>query len=93
MILIFMSNLGDYKRYMKARAYTVSGWGDQSEGGKKSNLLQVLNVPPVKDDMCATQYPGKITSQMICADFPEGGKLFCNLLKLKCCTGPPFVEQ
>ena len=52
--MILKSNSGDYKRYMKARAYTVSGWGDQSEGGKKSNLLQVLNVPPVKDDMCAT---------------------------------------
>ena len=92
MILIFICNSGDYKRYMKARAYTVSGWGDQSEGGKKSNLLQVLNVPPVKDDVCAKQYPGKITSQMICAGFPEGGKLFCNLFKLRYCTRPLIVE-
>ena len=61
---------------MKASAFTVSGWGDRSEGGEKSHLLQVLDVPPVKDDVCAKQYPGKITTRMICAGFPEGGKWF-----------------
>ena len=69
---------GDYKRYIKASSYTVSGWGKTKDGGKNSNLLQGLNVPPVRDDVCAKQYPDKITSHMICAGFPEGGKLFSN---------------
>jgi len=75
---ICLPKKGDNKRYMKASAYTVSGWGDRSEGGRKSDLLQVLEVPLVKDDACSKQYPGKITSQMICAGFPKGGKDACQ---------------
>ncbi|MCG8416643.1 MAG: trypsin-like serine protease [Proteobacteria bacterium] len=58
----------------------VSGWGDTSEGGRGSDVLQEVAVPVVSNSTCnAPQaYNGRIEDSEICAGFAEGGKDSCQ---------------
>lgn len=67
---------------------TVSGWGATSEGVYGTTTLQYVDVPIVDHDECNNDYDGKITSRMICAAYPEGGKDSCQGD-----SGGPFVKD
>ncbi|OQV22779.1 putative Transmembrane protease serine 6 [Hypsibius exemplaris] len=56
----------------------TSGWGDTRITNPGPYLRQVY-VPVVDREVCErTAYPGKISSEMICAGVPEGGKDSCQ---------------
>ncbi|XP_046474651.1 trypsin-1 isoform X1 [Neodiprion pinetum] len=58
----------------------VTGWGATSESGPISNKLQELMVPILSNVECkASKYPSqRITDNMLCAGYPEGGKDSCQ---------------
>nr|BAB25837.1 unnamed protein product [Mus musculus] len=57
----------------------VSGWGNTlSSGTNYPSLLQCLDAPVLSDSSCTSSYPGKITSNMFCLGFLEGGKDSCQ---------------
>lgn len=41
--------------------------------------LQCADVPLLSTQECENAYPGQITSTMLCAGFPEGGKDACQV--------------
>jgi secreted trypsin-like serine protease len=57
----------------------VTGWGDLGSGSFPTRLMQV-QVPIVSHNDCndANSYAGQITSRMICAGMPAGGKDSCQ---------------
>uniref|UniRef100_A0A8C3HKV9 Peptidase S1 domain-containing protein n=1 Tax=Chrysemys picta bellii TaxID=8478 RepID=A0A8C3HKV9_CHRPI len=57
---------------------TVSGWGNILSDGCDAKNLQCVEVPIVSDQVCERSYPGMITSTMMCAGYPEGGKDACQ---------------
>lgn len=60
---------------------TVAGWGLTTEGGSLSNALRKVDVPIITNAKCnsnETKYDGKITDNMLCAGFDEGGKDACQ---------------
>ncbi|CAH2322613.1 trypsin-like [Pelobates cultripes] len=57
----------------------IAGWGNTlSSGTNYPDLLQCLNAPILTDKQCSKSYPGKITGNMFCAGFIEGGKDSCQ---------------
>jgi len=65
----------------------VSGWGTLNSGANSlPTNLQWVSVPTVTNAQCAQAYPNTITSSMICAGLPEGGKDSCQGD-----SGGPFV--
>ncbi|KAL2777781.1 trypsin-2 isoform 2 preproprotein, partial [Daubentonia madagascariensis] len=57
----------------------ISGWGNTlSSGSSYPHLLQCLNAPLLSEAQCKASYPGKITRNMVCAGFLEGGKDSCQ---------------
>ncbi|XP_063149122.1 trypsin I-P1-like [Candoia aspera] len=57
----------------------ISGWGNTlSSGTNMPDLLQCLNAPVLSQSQCSRAYPGKITSNMICIGYLEGGKDSCQ---------------
>uniref|UniRef100_A0A8C6ES52 trypsin n=1 Tax=Marmota marmota marmota TaxID=9994 RepID=A0A8C6ES52_MARMA len=57
----------------------VSGWGNTlSFGVKYPSLLQCLDAPVLSDTACHNSYPGKVTNNMFCLGFLEGGKDSCQ---------------
>uniref|UniRef100_A0A8C8SVE2 trypsin n=1 Tax=Pelusios castaneus TaxID=367368 RepID=A0A8C8SVE2_9SAUR len=57
----------------------VSGWGNLlTSGVQYPAALQCLNVPILSDSACRTAYPGRITNNMFCAGYIEGGKDSCQ---------------
>lgn len=58
----------------------VTGWGALSEGGPVSDTLQEVEVPILSQEECRGSNYGisKITDNMICAGFEEGGKDSCQ---------------
>uniref|UniRef100_A0A4W4GF96 trypsin n=1 Tax=Electrophorus electricus TaxID=8005 RepID=A0A4W4GF96_ELEEL len=54
----------------------VAGWGNT--GTNYADRLMCLNVPILSDTACKNVYPGKITSNMVCAGFLEGVKDSCQ---------------
>merc|ERR1712203_1234718 len=57
----------------------VSGWGTLNSGANSlPTNLQWVAVPTVTNAQCAQAYPNTITSSMICAGLPEGGKDSCQ---------------
>ncbi|XP_012215628.1 trypsin-1-like [Linepithema humile] len=69
----------------------VTGWGAIREGGMVSQTLQEVTVPILSNVECrATKYPTrKITDNMLCAGYTEGGKDSCQGDS----GGPLHVEQ
>ncbi|XP_053736310.1 serine protease 1-like [Synchiropus splendidus] len=57
----------------------VSGWGNiyTDEVFNPFNL-QCVEVPIMSDSDCKASYPDKITDQMVCAGYLEGGKDACQ---------------
>ncbi|XP_068943504.1 trypsin-like [Petaurus breviceps papuanus] len=57
----------------------ISGWGNTlSFGYDYPDVLQCLNAPILSDADCKSSYPGRITGNMVCAGFLEGGKDSCQ---------------
>ncbi|EDM15465.1 rCG64415 [Rattus norvegicus] len=57
----------------------ISGWGNTlSFGVNEPDLLQCLDAPLLPQADCEASYPGKITDNMVCAGFLEGGKDSCQ---------------
>ena len=54
------------------------GWGDTSEGGSPSRVLQKVSVTRQSSTACGNAYPGEITSSMFCAGEKAGGKDTCQ---------------
>ncbi|KAF4026120.1 hypothetical protein G4228_018325 [Cervus hanglu yarkandensis] len=67
----------------------ITGWGFTEEKGKIQNTLQKANIPLISNEECQKSYRDyKITKQMICAGYKEGGKDAC-----KGDSGGPLVCQ
>ncbi|XP_038174778.1 trypsin-4 isoform X3 [Arvicola amphibius] len=57
----------------------VSGWGNTVKlGSKYPAILQCLEAPVLSANSCNKSYPRKITSNMFCLGFLEGGKDSCD---------------
>ncbi|CAH7470057.1 Try4 [Phodopus roborovskii] len=57
----------------------ISGWGNTlSFGVNNPDLLQCLDAPLLSQADCEASYPGRITTNMVCAGFLEGGKDSCQ---------------
>ncbi|XDV40248.1 hypothetical protein PO909_009369 [Leuciscus waleckii] len=57
----------------------VSGWGNQIiTGVDYASKLQCLNLPVLSTAQCEGAYGSKITENMFCAGFMEGGKDSCQ---------------
>ncbi|KFV92122.1 Trypsin I-P1, partial [Fulmarus glacialis] len=57
----------------------ISGWGNTlSNANLYPDTLQCLKAPVLSSRECAKAYPGKITKNMICVGFMEGGKDSCQ---------------
>ncbi|XP_066495174.1 trypsin-like [Tiliqua scincoides] len=57
----------------------VSGWGNVlTTGVEYPDKLQCLEVPVLSASTCKLAYPGRITSNMFCAGYTEGGKDSCQ---------------
>uniref|UniRef100_A0A8C8UND2 trypsin n=1 Tax=Peromyscus maniculatus bairdii TaxID=230844 RepID=A0A8C8UND2_PERMB len=64
---------------LNARVCLISGWGNTlSLGVNNPDLLQCLDAPLLTQAACEASYPGKITNNMVCAGFLEGGKDSCQ---------------
>jgi hypothetical protein len=48
-------------------------------GGKASKYLMAVHVPAVSTEECQKAYDVKITKNMVCAGWPEGGKSVCGV--------------
>jgi len=58
----------------------VTGWGAIKEGGPISHSLQEVEVPILTNTECRTMYPPhRITDNMLCAGYKEGGKDSCQV--------------
>uniref|UniRef100_A0A670IUP7 Peptidase S1 domain-containing protein n=1 Tax=Podarcis muralis TaxID=64176 RepID=A0A670IUP7_PODMU len=57
----------------------VSGWGNtRTSGVEYPDKLQCLKLPILSSSACQTSYPGRITKNMFCAGYIEGGKDSCQ---------------
>ncbi|XP_074857006.1 ovochymase-1 [Carettochelys insculpta] len=60
----------------------ASGWGRVSEAGELSNVLQEVELPIIDSRTCNAQLKQMnlplLTSSMLCAGFPDGGKDACK---------------
>lgn len=52
----------------------VSGYGNTKNSSESTLILRGAEVPIVEQKSCSRAYSSRITSRMICAGFPEGGK-------------------
>lgn len=58
---------------------TVIGWGSTVYPGYSyPEMLMQVDVPIISNTTCSASYPGKITSNMLCAGYAEGGKDSCQ---------------
>ncbi|KHD87510.1 MAG: trypsin [Bdellovibrio sp. ArHS] len=58
---------------------TVAGWGATRENSYSlPSRLQKVDVPLVAHDLCSKNYKNTITSRMLCAGYPRGGKDSCQ---------------
>lgn len=57
----------------------TAGWGLTSQSSwLTTDILNKVNVPMVSHQACNQSYGGRITNQMVCAGYPEGGKDACQ---------------
>jgi len=80
-------------RFTTGTTATVSGWGEQTAFGASDypNELLKVDLPVVSNETCnqVASYNGRITDNMICAGFAEGGKDSCQGDS----GGPLFVQS
>ncbi|XP_030635443.1 coagulation factor VII [Chanos chanos] len=70
---------GTFGRTLAAiRMSTVSGWGRLAQSGVSSTVLQKLEVPRVPLAECRAHSGLKVTRNMLCAGFKEGGRDSCQ---------------
>ncbi|KAK7162346.1 hypothetical protein R3I94_004872 [Phoxinus phoxinus] len=60
------------------RMSTVSGWGRLTQSGPVSVVLQRLEMPRVSLDECRARSGLKVSRNMLCAGFLEGGRDSCQ---------------
>lgn len=58
--------------------FITAGWGTTKEGGNISDKLMKVTVPFQTEAACKKAYPNQITSSMLCAGLPKGGKDSCQ---------------
>nr|ABI63359.1 protease serine 2 preproprotein [Homo sapiens] len=64
---------------INSRESLISGWGNTlSSGADYPDELQCLDAPVLSQAECEASYPGKITNNMFCVGFLEGGKDSCQ---------------
>jgi trypsin len=56
----------------------TAGWGSTFEGGNVSNVLRKVEVPLVSQERCRKSYGSRLTDQMLCAGYDQGGKDSCQ---------------
>jgi len=52
------------------------------------DVLQCLNAPVLSSSQCSSAYPGRITSNMICIGYLNGGKDSCQVKQLPLLSVP-----
>lgn len=60
----------------------VIGWGSTGNESSSTSILQEVRVPIISNEDCKTGYnyaKEQITSNMICAVHPNGGKDACGV--------------
>lgn len=59
---------------------TVTGWGVLHHGSSEGfpAILRVVGVPVISNQRCGVLHPGRITPDMLCAGFPQGGRDACE---------------
>ncbi|XP_023173479.2 trypsin [Drosophila hydei] len=66
-------------RSFKGETGVVTGWGAIKVGGPTSDTLQEVQVPILSQDDCRkSRYGNKITDNMLCGGYDEGGKDSCQ---------------
>ncbi|XP_016969533.1 trypsin-1 [Drosophila rhopaloa] len=66
-------------RSFKGENGIVTGWGALKVGGPTSDTLQEVQVPILSQDECRkSRYGNKITDNMLCGGYDEGGKDSCQ---------------
>ncbi|XP_001361678.3 trypsin-1 [Drosophila pseudoobscura] len=66
-------------RSFKGETGIVTGWGALKVGGPTSDTLQEVQVPILSQDACRkSRYGNKITDNMLCGGYDEGGKDSCQ---------------
>ncbi|XP_060657155.1 trypsin [Drosophila nasuta] len=66
-------------RSFKGETAIVTGWGALKVGGPTSDTLQEVMVPILSQDECRkSRYGNKITDNMLCGGYDEGGKDSCQ---------------
>lgn len=66
-------------RSFKGETGTVTGWGALKVGGPTSDTLQEVQVPILSQEECRkSRYGNKITDNMLCGGYDEGGKDSCQ---------------
>jgi hypothetical protein len=61
-----------------ATSMLVTGWGVTQENGASTVMMRQVDVALISHDSCASSYAGKLTSMMLCAGQPNGGKDACQ---------------
>jgi hypothetical protein len=56
---------------------SLLGWGEQDQAGDFSTILNEVSVPVYNTSQCTYVYD-KITAQMLCVGFPQGGAGMCD---------------
>ena len=64
--------------FLAGKTLTVSGWGSLASGQAGPSVLHKVNVPGMTQEQCKANYPGQITSDMLCAGVPQGGIDSCQ---------------
>ena len=64
--------------FLGGKTLTVSGWGALAEGSGSPTVLHAVDVPGMTNSRCNQDYPGDITSAMLCAGQPSGGIDSCQ---------------
>ncbi|KAH8394902.1 hypothetical protein KR222_009436, partial [Zaprionus bogoriensis] len=66
-------------RSFKGETGIVTGWGALKVGGPTSDTLQEVMVPILSQEECRkSRYGNKITDNMLCGGYDEGGKDSCQ---------------
>ncbi|XP_053334760.1 enteropeptidase [Clarias gariepinus] len=70
---------GPNQQFETERKCFIAGWGRLTEGGNTADVLQQAVVPLINNSVCQERLPEyKITEQMVCAGYPEGGIDSCQ---------------
>ena len=74
-----LPTFSDIQSYTAAGTkFVVSGWGALKQGGSGPDVLHSAIVPHISDTVCKLKYPGRISSQMMCAGHLAGGIDSCQ---------------